>query len=46
VIMCLLGVVVGGLLGRHRQPEPEAVHRAAGAAAPLHTIPTQPVPTT
>jgi EmrB/QacA subfamily drug resistance transporter len=44
VVMSLAGVAIAVLLTRHRPAEPEAVHRAAGAAAALHTIPTQPVP--
>lgn len=36
------GVALGALMVRHRPPKTDAVHRAAAAAAPLHTIPTQP----
>ena len=38
------GVLLAVLLGRHRSEKPDAVHRAAAAAAPLHTIPTRAAP--
>ena len=41
-ITCAAGVALGVLMVRHRPPNTDAVHRAAAAAAPLHTIPTQP----
>jgi EmrB/QacA subfamily drug resistance transporter len=41
-ITCAAGVALGVLMVRHRPPKTDAVHRAAAAAAPLHTVPTQP----
>jgi hypothetical protein len=41
-ITCAAGVALGVLMVRHRPPKTDAVDRVAAAAAPLHTIPTQP----
>jgi EmrB/QacA subfamily drug resistance transporter len=42
-IMCAAGVWLAALLRKHKQPKPDAVHRAAAAAVTAHTIPTKPV---
>ncbi len=37
------GIALVVLMSRHRAQRPQAVHRAAAAAASVHTIPTEPV---
>jgi EmrB/QacA subfamily drug resistance transporter len=44
-IWCAAGVALVVLMRRHRRVRAEPVDRAAAAAASLHTIPTEPVPT-
>jgi EmrB/QacA subfamily drug resistance transporter len=41
-ILCAGAILAAFLLGRHRARAPQAVDRAAAAAAAVHTIPTQP----
>ncbi|MEN3358502.1 MAG: hypothetical protein V7637_2484 [Mycobacteriales bacterium] len=41
-IMCAAGVALALLMGHRRDLRPDAVHRAAAAAAIAHTIPTEP----
>lgn len=43
-ILSAAGVALALLVSRHRTPRPDAIHRAAAAAATSHTIPTEPVP--
>ena len=37
------GIALSLLIARHRPEQPQAIHRAAAAAAVSHTIPTRPV---
>jgi len=43
-IFSAAGIALSLLMARHRPEQPEAIHRAAAAAATSHTIPTRPVP--
>jgi EmrB/QacA subfamily drug resistance transporter len=43
-VLCVFGVALALLIGRHRTGPVRPVDRAAAAAAAAHTIPTQPVP--
>jgi EmrB/QacA subfamily drug resistance transporter len=45
-LLCAAGIALIVLMRRHRPRQPEAVDLAAAAAAPLHTIPTRPTPST
>lgn len=45
-IFCAAGIVLSLLVARHRPEQPRAVHKAAAAAAGLHTIPTRPLTAT
>jgi EmrB/QacA subfamily drug resistance transporter len=42
-IFCAAGVLLAGFVRRYRPARPRAIDRAAAAAAPVHTIPTEPV---
>jgi MFS family permease len=44
-IWCAAGVALVVLMRRHRRARAQPIDRAAGAAASLHTIPTEPVAT-
>ena len=43
-IFSAAGVALSVLVAHHRPDQPQAIHRAAAAAATAHTIPTRPVP--
>ncbi|MFZ0040402.1 MAG: MFS transporter [Solirubrobacteraceae bacterium] len=43
-IFSAAGVALCLLVARHRPEQPQAIHRAAAAAATAHTIPTRPIP--
>ena len=43
-IWSVLGILLIGLMRRHHLRQVRAVDRAAAAASPFHTIPTEPTP--